>query len=123
VLGHGLFHPHLLHSALFQIRVRQFDAAGRRAPAPLHVFLVTTVIGEGFIMSHWHVSRFLPWFWLGGYLVVVGGALMYAVDASKSTACIYGTSVLLGTGIGAYLQLPFAVAQAQAPLDRAANDE
>ena len=78
-------------------------------------FLVTTVIGEGFIMSNLHVGKFMPWFYLGGSLVLVGGALMYTIDASTSAARIYGYSIMLGTGTGAYLQMPFAVAQAQVP--------
>lgn len=78
---------------------------------PYMVFLVTTVISEGFIMSRLHHNKFLPWFFTGGTLVLIGSALMYTVDANTSTARIYGYSIILGTGTGAYLQLPFAVAQ------------
>ncbi|KAL8717068.1 MAG: hypothetical protein Q9225_005658 [Loekoesia sp. 1 TL-2023] len=80
---------------------------------PYMAFLVTTVIVEGFIMSNLHSGKFMPWFYLGGALVLVGSALMYTVDAATSNARIYGYSILLGSGTGAYLQMPFAVAQAQ----------
>ncbi|KAL9599302.1 MAG: hypothetical protein Q9219_003929 [cf. Caloplaca sp. 3 TL-2023] len=80
---------------------------------PYMAFLVATVVGEGFIMSNLHHGRFMPWFYIGGALVLVGGTLMYTVDVATSNARIYGYSILLGTGTGAYLQLPFAVAQAQ----------
>jgi hypothetical protein len=79
---------------------------------PYMTFLVATVIGEGFVMSKLHVGKFLPWFFAGGACVLIGSSLMYTVDASTSTARIYGYTILLGAGTGAYLQLPFAVAQA-----------
>ena len=80
---------------------------------PYMAFLVATVILEGYIMSNVYRDRFMPWFYLGGALVLVGSALMYTVTADTSNARIYGYSILLGTGTGAYLQMPFAVAQAQ----------
>ena len=87
------------------------DAAVRLLPYMF--FLVATVIIEGYIMSKLHVGRFLPWFFAGGSLVLIGATLMYTVDANTSTANIYGYTILLGTGTGAYLQMPFAVAQAK----------
>lgn len=80
---------------------------------PYMALLVATVIGEGFVMSNFHLGKFMPWFYLGGALVLVGSALMYTIDAATSNARIYGYSILLGIGTGAYLQMPFAVAQAQ----------
>ena len=80
---------------------------------PYMATLVTTVIAEGFIMSHLHRGKFLPWFYAGGALVLIGSALMYTVDVSTAASKIYGYSILVGTGCGAYLQMPFAVAQIQ----------
>ena len=80
---------------------------------PYMAFLVAAVIGQGFIMSNVHHGKFMPWFYSGGALVLIGSALMYTVNAATSNARIYGYSILLGTGTGAYLQMPFAVAQAQ----------
>ena len=56
--------------------------------------------------GHW-----MPWFFYGGVLVLAGGALMYTVDEHTSGARIYGYSILIGSGSGAYIQMPFNAAQ------------
>lgn len=53
----------------------------------------------------------MPWFFYGGALVLAGGALMYTVDEYTSAAKIYGYSILIGSGTGAYIQMPFNAAQ------------
>lgn len=76
---------------------------------PFIVFMVGTVMVCGALVSsrgHW-----MPWFFYGGALVLVGGALMYTVDEHTSAAKIYGYSILIGSGTGAYIQMPFNAAQ------------
>ncbi|KAJ4301929.1 hypothetical protein N0V90_004025 [Kalmusia sp. IMI 367209] len=76
---------------------------------PFIVFMVGTVMVCGAVVSsrgHW-----MPWFFYGGALVLAGGALMYTVDEHTSPAKIYGYSILIGSGTGAYIQMPFNAAQ------------
>jgi hypothetical protein len=54
----------------------------------------------------------MPWYTVGGLLIVTGGALMYTVDQNTSTARVYGYSVLIGFGDGLFAQASFSVAQA-----------
>ncbi|KAF2877954.1 major facilitator superfamily domain-containing protein [Massariosphaeria phaeospora] len=49
---------------------------------------------------------------MGGLLTVAGGALMYPVDQDTSHARIYGYTILIGVGVGMYLQTSFSVTQA-----------
>lgn len=53
----------------------------------------------------------MPWFFYGGALVLTGGVLMYTVDEATSGAKVYGYSILIGSGSGAYIQMPFNAAQ------------
>ena len=78
---------------------------------PFVCFLVTAIILCGFVVSKY--GNYIAWFFGGGVLVVIGGALMYTVTENTSTAKIYGYTILIGTGAGAYLQLPFAAAQTE----------
>ena len=76
---------------------------------PFIVFMVATVMVCGTLVSshgHW-----MPWFFYGGALVLAGGALMYTADEHTSSAKIYGYSILIGSGSGAYIQMPFNAAQ------------
>lgn len=76
---------------------------------PFIIFMVSTVMICGTVVSskgHWK-----PWFFYGGALVLAGGALMFTVDEHTSTAKTYGYSILIGTGTGAYIQMPFNAAQ------------
>ena len=76
---------------------------------PFICVMVGTVMLCGSVVSktgHW-----MPWFFYGGALVLIGGALMYTVDSQTSAAKIYGYSILIGSGAGAYIQMPFNAAQ------------
>lgn len=44
-------------------------------------------------------------------MVLTGGALMYTSDENTSAAKIYGYSILIGSGTGAYIQMPFNACQ------------
>lgn len=43
--------------------------------------------------------------------MLIGGILMHTVDEGTSAARIYGYSILIGSGSGAYIQMPFNAAQ------------
>lgn len=77
---------------------------------PFIFLMVFAVIGNGAILSAY--GLYMPWYLLGGIFVVIGGALMHTVDASTSTAAVYGYTILIGFGVGLYGQASFAVAQA-----------
>ncbi|GAM39190.1 hypothetical protein TCE0_034f10528 [Talaromyces pinophilus] len=77
---------------------------------PLVCFLIAFILIAGQIVSR--TGQWQPWFFGGSALALIGGALLYTIDEHTSNAKIYGYSILTATGIGSYLQLPFAAAQA-----------
>lgn len=76
---------------------------------PLVFFMVGTVMACGAAVTA--TGKWIPWFYYGGALVVTGGALMYTVNENTSVAKVYGYSILLGSGAGAYVQMPFNACQ------------
>ncbi|KAL4789100.1 major facilitator superfamily domain-containing protein [Aspergillus venezuelensis] len=77
---------------------------------PMIVLLVVTILVNGILLSKF--GYFMPWYTAGGVLAVVGGALMFTVDMDTSTSRIYGYTVILGFGVGLWIQASFSVAQA-----------
>jgi hypothetical protein len=71
--------------------------------------MVGTVMACGAVVTA--TGRWLPWFFYGSIMVTVGGALMYTVDENTPAARIYGYSIILGSGAGAYIQMPFNACQ------------
>ena len=57
------------------------------------------------------LGYYMPWYVFGGALVLAGGALMYTVKSNTNIANVYGYSVLLGIGVGSYVQACYPVAQ------------
>ncbi|KAL8915258.1 MAG: hypothetical protein Q9171_000377 [Xanthocarpia ochracea] len=78
---------------------------------PYVVFLVVACVANGAIMSF--QGYYFPWYVIGGAFNVTGAALMYTVNYYSSTARIYGYSILLAIGAGAFVQTSFSVAQAK----------
>jgi len=78
---------------------------------PFVVFLVVACVANGAIMSA--TGYYFPWYIIAGVLNIVGASLMYTVTEYSSTASIYGYTVLIGIGCGAFIQSSFAVAQAK----------
>lgn len=78
---------------------------------PFVVLLVVACVANGAIMSA--TGYYFPWYIVAGVLNLVGASLMYTVNEHSSTASIYGYTVLLGLGCGAFIQSSFAVAQAK----------
>jgi len=70
------------------------------------VFMISTIaILNGLFMSRW--GYYMPWFFVGALLAVVGGALLYTVSIDTSVAAVYGYSVLLGIGGGCFMITAF----------------
>ena len=80
---------------------------------PLVVFLVVAIVVNGVVVTA--NGRYMPWFFTGGALGLVGSALLYTVDVETSNAKVYGYSILIGAGAGCFLQLPFSVVQSLVP--------
>ena len=78
---------------------------------PFVVFLVVFCVANGGVMSA--TGYYFPWYVFGGVMVVIGGALMYTVNDHSGTANVYGYSILLAVGSGAFVQASFSVAQAK----------
>jgi MFS family permease len=77
---------------------------------PYIFLMVFAIIGNGAILSAY--GYYMPWYTLGGILVVIGGALMFTVDDMTGVARVYGYTVLIGFGVGLFGQASFSVAQA-----------
>ena len=78
---------------------------------PLVCLMVLFTLVNGAMLSKF--GYYMPWYLVGGALSLIGGALFYTVDEYSSTSRIYGYSVILGIGAGAYCQASFSVAQAK----------
>ncbi|KAH7014530.1 LOW QUALITY PROTEIN: major facilitator superfamily domain-containing protein [Microdochium trichocladiopsis] len=91
---------------------------------PLIITLVFAIAVNGALMARF--GYYMPWYLGGGILCVVGGALMYTSTSSTGigttsdnttttpAAAIYGYTVLIGLGVGSWIQASFSVAQAKA---------
>lgn len=77
---------------------------------PFVVVMVVFVFVNGNLMAR--LGHYMPWFLVGGLFTVAGAALMYTVGQDTSESQVYGYTVLLGAGVGMFLQASFPVTQA-----------
>lgn len=77
---------------------------------PLIIVMVAVVLANGALMAKF--GYYMPWYTVGGLFTVAGGALMFTINQDTSVSSIYGYTVLIGLGVGMYLQASFSVAQA-----------
>ncbi|KAL2834132.1 major facilitator superfamily domain-containing protein [Aspergillus pseudoustus] len=78
---------------------------------PFIVLCIFAIVVNGAAMSAF--GYYMPWYTVGGALVLIGGALFYStVDTTTPVANIYGYSAITGLGSGMYLQTRFSIAQA-----------
>ncbi|KAL4812951.1 major facilitator superfamily domain-containing protein [Aspergillus spinulosporus] len=61
---------------------------------PFIILMVVTILTNGALLSK--LGYYMPWYLVGGLLVVAGGALMYTVDLATPTSRTYGYTVLMG---------------------------
>ena len=90
------------------VQNNQALAAGVRL-LPYIVPLVVASLVNGALMEK--LRYYLPWFLVGGLLIVASNAMLYRVTLETSLAYIYAALVLGGLGTGAFVNSPFAIAQ------------
>ncbi|KAI4254387.1 MAG: hypothetical protein L6R42_007212, partial [Xanthoria sp. 1 TBL-2021] len=77
---------------------------------PFICMLVLFALLNGGLMAKF--GYYMPWYLVGGALILVGSSLMYTVDCNTSASTVYGYSVLIGIGTGSFLQASYGVSQA-----------
>jgi hypothetical protein len=86
---------------------------------PFIIILVATILANGVLLSKF--GYYMPWYAAGGLLAVTGGALMCTVKMDTSVGRIYGYAVILGLGVGLWVQASFSVAQASVKPNQVAS--
>ena len=76
------------------------------------VFILFVLIQGGSLPF---VGRYNLYYIAGGPLILIGGALLFTIDANTSVAKIYGYEVLIAAGCGLTFQNAYAVATAKVP--------
>lgn len=108
--GTAIFIPIYMIPLFFQFTREDSALESGVRLLPYILLMVFAVIGNGAILSAY--GYYMPWYTMGGILVVIGGALMYTVDDGTSVARVYGYTILIGFGVGLFAQASFSVAQA-----------
>ena len=76
---------------------------------PYIVPLVFATMLNGAFMEK--LKYYLPWFLVGGVLIIASNIMLFHVSLTISTAYIYAALVLGGLGTGLFINAPFAIAQ------------
>lgn len=76
---------------------------------PYIIPLVFASMLNGALMEK--LKYYLPWFLVGGILIVISNAMLFQISLTISTAYIYAALVLGGIGTGLFVNAPFAIAQ------------
>ncbi|KAI9785432.1 MAG: hypothetical protein M1816_000401 [Peltula sp. TS41687] len=74
---------------------------------PLILLLSAMVFANGQLMARF--GSYQDWYIVGSILALVGGVLMSRIDVDTSKQSIYGYSVLVALGTGAYIQAGYTV--------------
>ncbi|EGE86128.1 MFS drug efflux transporter [Blastomyces dermatitidis ATCC 18188] len=77
---------------------------------PLVIVMIVFVFINRTLMAK--LGYYMPWYLAGGFLTIVGSGLMYVVEHDTPLSRVYGYTVLIGTGVGMFLQASFSVTQA-----------
>ncbi|KAK9420159.1 putative Major facilitator superfamily domain-containing protein [Seiridium unicorne] len=86
---------------------------------PLICMIVFGCLFNGFVMPKFRY--YLPWYVVGNALLVAGAALMTTITSSISNSALYGYTVIIGLGIGAFQSAGIGVASALAPASQISN--
>lgn len=78
---------------------------------PFICLSVAAVLMNGALMSKY--GYYMPWYFAGGCIALIGSVLMYTVDLNTSNSTIYGYTILMGFGGGMFAQASFSIAQAK----------
>lgn len=71
--------------------------------------LVFASLVNGALMEK--LKYYMPWFLVGGLLVVVSNAMLYNITLTINAGFIYGALALGGLGTGLFINAPFPIAQ------------
>jgi hypothetical protein len=52
----------------------------------------------------------MPWYTLGGILIITRGALIYTIDIDPSIFYVYSLSIIIGFSTGLLIQTLFSIA-------------
>jgi hypothetical protein len=109
----GLFIPIYMVPLFFQFTRSDtaFNAAVHLLPFVL--ISIFACLANGAIVSKY--GYYMPWYLAAGIFTTIGAMLMSVVSEQTSTSQIYGSTILLGFGIGLVLQASFSVVQAIVP--------
>jgi MFS family permease len=115
----GLFIPIYMIPLFFQFTQldTSLDAAVRLLP--FIFFLVFATLVNGAVMSIY--GYYMPWYLAAGIFITTGAALMSVITDHTSIAQVYGSTILLGFGVGLINKASFSVAQAIAPAEKVSN--
>ena len=76
---------------------------------PYIIPLVFATMLNGALMEK--LKYYMPWFLVGGLLVIVSNAMLYHITLTINAGFIYGALALGGLGTGLFINAPFAIAQ------------
>ena len=74
---------------------------------PFIIVMVVFVLISGGSLPQ--VGRYMPYYAIGGALVIIGASLMHTVNSETSTNKIYGYEVLVAAGAGLTFQVAYTV--------------
>ena len=83
---------------------------------PYVAFFVTAILSNGLLVSK--TGLYMPWYFVGGIMTTIGGALLYTIALDDVPARTYGFSILLALGGGAYNQTAYSIAQMKVAKER-----
>ncbi|KAL8645114.1 MAG: hypothetical protein Q9210_006888, partial [Variospora velana] len=76
---------------------------------PYIIPLVVATMANGALMEK--LKYYMPWFLVGGILIIGSNAMLYHISLTINTGFIYGALALGGIGTGFFVNAPFAIAQ------------
>ena len=76
---------------------------------PYIVPLVVFTMLNGVFMGK--LGYYMPWFLVGGVLMLVSNVMLYTITLDTNTGFVFGAEVLGGIGTGLFVNAPFSVSQ------------
>ena len=85
---------------------------------PYIVPLVVSSMLNGALMEK--LKYYLPWFLVGGTLIIISNAMLFNISLTTHTAYIYAALALGGFGTGLFVNAPYTIAQWLVPSEEIA---
>ena len=76
---------------------------------PYIIPLVVATMLNGAFMEKF--KYYLPWFLVGGILIIISNAMLFHISLTINTTYVYAALILGGLGTGLFVNAPFAIAQ------------